>query len=429
MTTFAGLPVETPKAMGFSPQKIDRITQTMDAAVAQNRVPGVTTVIGRQGKIVHSHTTGYLDIDKRNPLGVDALFRMYSQTKPITAVVVMRLFEEGLFMLDEPLSKYVPEFANLSVIADSPMIDRVRGGGLSVTPEVPARRDITIYDLLTMTSGLSGLGKTPIAHYATLAPAWEGTGFLPGDMRINDPNVAYDEMVLAIANAPLHAQPGDNWNYGSDFDVLSLFLERLTGKDLDELFRTYVLDPLGMENTQFYCPADQLDRLVTDHAWDETGNLIVRDPPETAEKAGRGNRRFRSGNGLLGGILSTAEDFTRFAQMLLNGGHLDGAEILGRKTIELMTADHIGPDKEVNIATGPGYGFGFGYAVRRSVGGTKMPGSPGTFGWGGAAGTWFFVDPAEELYGLFFTHVFGYQFLPTADLFERFEKMTYEALI
>ena len=167
---------------------------------------------------------------------------------------------------------------------------------------------------------------------------------------------------------------------------------------------------------------------MTDHQWDATGKLVVRDRPETTEKAGRNNRPLMSGNGLFGGLLSTPWDYARFAQMLANGGELDGVRVLGRKTVELMSTNHIG-DRNIDLAVGPNYGFGFGVCVRKGIGGTFMPGSPGTFGWGGAAGTWFFIDPVEEIVGLFFTHVFGYQFLPTADLFERFEKMTYEALI
>ena len=426
-TGFAGLPTAQPEDAGLCPQRLARIDAVMDAAVAAKRVPGVATVVARGGKVVHAHVAGRLDIEREAPLGMNSLFRMYSQTKPITAAVIMALFEEGEFFLDEPVSKWLPEFAEPVVATHLAAKERTRSG-LAFGDVAKARREITLFDLLTMTSGLPWFGRTPVAYWPTLEPAWEGTGFAPNDERFNDPRGSYEELVTTLAKTPLHDHPGATWNYGLDFDVLSLFLERLTGKDLDALFREKIFAPLGMNDTRFYCPEAHLNRLVTDHAWDEDENVIPRDRPETAEKAGRGNRRLRSGNGLFGGVLSTPPDYTRFAQMLANGGELDGVRVLGRKTVELMTMNHIG-ERNIDLAAGPNHGFGFGYSVRKGVGGSFMPGSPGRFGWGGAAGTNFFVDPAEELIGLFFTHVFMYQFVPTADLPERFEKMIYEALV
>ena len=280
-----------------------------------------------------------------------------------------------------------------------------------------------------MTSGIANLGATPSALWPELAPAWEGSGFGPTDTTFNDPVVgSYEGMVLAQGAVPGFAQPGEQWLYGSDFDILTVLLERATGQSIEELFRTRLLDPLGMRDTSFYCPADKLDRLATDHAWAEDGSVVVRDPAKTAEKANpKPGRPLMSANGLFGGILSTPADYTRFAQMLLNGGELDGTRILGRKTVELMTTNHLG-DQEITLLLGPGYGFGFGGCVRNRVGGSPWQGSAGTYGWGGAAGTWFFVDPVEDLIGLFFTNVFMYQFNPKADLWERFQKMTYETL-
>ena len=426
-TSFAGLPVARPEDAGLCSQRLARIEAVMDAAVASKRVPGMATVVARGGQVVHAHVAGRLDIEREAPLGMDSLFRMYSQTKPITAAVIMALFEEGEFFLDEPVSKWLPEFAAPMVATHLAARERTRGG-LAMGDVTKARREITLFDLLTMTSGLPWFSRTPVAYWAVMAPAWEGTGFAPNDERFNDPRGSYEEMVTALAETPLHDHPGATWNYGSDFDVLSLFLERLTGKDLDALFREKIFDPLGMNDTRFYCAQEDLSRLVTDHAWDEDENIIPRDRPETAEKAGRGNRRLRSGNGLFGGVLSTPPDYTRFAQMLANGGELDGVRVLGRKTVELMTMNHIG-ERDIDLAVGPNYGFGFGYSVRKGIGGSFVPGSPGMFGWGGAAGTNFFVDPAEELIGLFFTHVFMYQVVPTADLAMRFEKLIYEALV
>ncbi len=421
------LPAGDARELGFAPERLARIGKTMDAAVAARTIPGTATIVARKGKVVHTHVTGKLDMERPAPLAIDSLFRMYSQTKPITAAVLMTLFEDGLFLLDEPVSKWIPEFANPKVIAYPQAHERVRGG-LTLGGLEAARREITIFDLLTMTSGVAANSRTPTLHWPTLRGAWEGTGFGPGDTRFNDPTNDYDELVLSLARTPLHSHPGDTWQYGSDFDVLSLFLTRLTGKNLDALFREKILGPLGMNDSAFYCREENLGRLVTDHQWDATGKLVTRDRPETTEKAGRSNRKLMSGNGLFGGLLCTPWDYARFAQMLANGGELDGVRILGRKSVELMSTNHIG-DRNIDLGVGPNYGFGFGVCVRKGIGGTFMPGSPGTWGWGGAAGTWFFIDPVEEIVGLFFTHVFGYQFLPTADLFERFEKMTYEALV
>ena len=426
-TDFAGLPVVPPSDEGFLEPRLQRISDRMAKAVDAGEVPGVVTVVARRGRVVHCDVVGRLDMERPEPLGMDSLFRMYSQTKPITAAVTMSLFEEGVLFLDDPIAKWLPEFANPRVTDYPDRADSVRGGLSLGTATVPARRDITIFDLLTMTSGLPLFTRTPAVFWPQIYASMAGLGVLPGDDLINNPPGSYEDMVLAIATMPLHAQPGKVWNYGSDFDVLSLLLERASGMPLDQLFKQRICDPLGMHDTGFYCDAADRHRLVTDHGWGPEGGLVIRDRPETAEKVGPRERKLMSGNGMFGGVLSAPPDYARFAQMLLNRGSLDGEQILGRKTVELMTTNHIG-DRSVDLVVGPGYGFGLGYAVRKGLGGAHTPGSAGTFGWGGRAGTWFFVDPVEELWGMFFTHVDGYQFMPDADLYMSFEKMTYEAL-
>jgi CubicO group peptidase (beta-lactamase class C family) len=408
------LPAGDPSELGFAPERLDRISNMVDAEVRAGRLPGAVTLVARRGKVVHSHVSGKLDVERPAPVTADSLFRLHSQTKPMTAAVLMVLFEEGAFLLDEPVSKWIPEFAKPGVFAIKPPQDAVRG---DYSPTTPALREITIFDLLTMTSGLPSLGRTPVAYQPTMKAA----GITPGDTE--DPTLDYDDRVVAIAGIPLHSQPGKLWNYGYDFDVLSLFLTRVSGKNLGELFQEKLLGPLGMHDSSFYCNEEDLSRLVTEHQWNPVeGKLAIRDRPETSEKAGRGDRRVMSGNGVSGGLLCSPLDFARFAQMLANGGELDGVRILGRKTVELMRTNHIGDRCIDSIA--PNCGFGFGMFVRKSIGSSFTPGSAGTFGWAGAAGTWFFIDPKEELFGLFFTHVFGLMF-PTA---VQFEKMTYEAL-
>ncbi len=429
MSSITGLPTTKPEAVGFDADRLSRIEARMDAAVAAGELPGAVTVVLRHGQVAHTHATGTLDMERDAPVGTDSLFRMYSQTKPVAAVVLMSLFEEHAFELNDPISCWIPELGNRLVAIETPPHDRVRGAFPPMNVE-PARRDIMIMDLMTMTSGLPAIGKLPAAYFPLLTPTFEGSGFLPGDARVNDPPRSYEEMILANANLPLYAHPGDRWNYGSDFDVLSLFLTRLTGKNLDELFRERVFEPLGMKDSGFYCDDADEGRLVTDHTWDAEGNLAIRDRPETAEKVRSRSKDLRSGNGLFGGMLCTPSDYSRFAQMLLNGGELDGNRILGRKTVELMTSNHLG-DREIDLLPIPNYGFGLGYAVRKSVERSFYPGSAGTFGWGGAAGTWFFVDPHEDLAGLFFTHVFLYGNRPggMADLTRGFMKMAYQALV
>ncbi len=428
MGNFGGLPEGDAEGVGISSAQLEKISTTMARAVEDRMVPGVVTVVGRKGQVVHANAVGVLDLERPERLGMDSLFRMYSQTKPITAVVAMTLFEEGVLFLDDPISKWLPEFAEPRVVAYTPARDRVKATPLELGGTMAANREITIFDLMTMTSGLAGMSRTPAMYWHQYEPVMDGAGFLPGDDKVNDPPGSYEDMVLALANVPLHAQPGEVWNYGSDFDVLSLLLERASGQPLDQLFQERVLGPLGMSDSGFYCGGNDVARLVTDHVWDERGALAVRDRPETAEKAAGAKKKLMSGNGLFGGLLCSPPDYARFAQMLLNGGTLDGARIIGRKTVELMTTNHIGT-RSIDLGPGPGHGFGLGYSVRKSVAGTFTPASAGTFGWGGAAGTYFFVDPAEDLWGMFFTHVFGYQFSPEADLAMRFEKMTYAALV
>lgn len=410
------LPTGDASELGFDSSRLNRIGNMIDAEVSSGKMPGAATIVARRGKIVYSHVSGKLDVERPASLGTDSLFRLYSQTKPMTVAVLLTLFEEGAFLLDEPISKWIPEFAKPSVFTLGPASEKVRG---NFAPTEPARREITIFDVLTMTSGLPSIGRTPSVYWPMLKQA----GIAPDDTRFDDPTLEYDDLVTAIAAMPLHSQPGETWSYGFDYDVLTLFLTRLSGKSLEELFQEKLLGPLRMNDSSFYCKEADLDRLATEHRWNPLEeNLIVHDRPETSEKAGHGDRRLMSGNGQFGGLLTTPRDFARFAQMLANDGELDGVRILGRKTVELMTTNHIG-DRCIDVYA-PNYGFGFGVFVRKSIESSFTPGSAGTFGWAGAAGTWFFIDPKEELFGLFFTQVFGYM-QPTA---AQFEKMTYEAL-
>ena len=427
MSEFAGLPVATPEDVGFDSARLARIDATMAQAVERAEVPGVVTVVLRHGQVAHCGVHGCLDIERKTPLTLDSLFRMYSQTKPVVAALTMQLQEDGFFIVDHPITNWLPEFEGRQVAAPLSSSQHVRGVPLQLGATEPMQRPITIRDLLTMTSGLPTIGNTPSALWPLLAQVWGGSDFDPTNLGAADPDRVHEDMVIACAQLPNARQPGAGWEYGFDFDVLTVLLERATGQSLDTLLQERIFAPLGIEDCGFYCPPSQAPRLVTNHHWGPDGSLIPRERPEDSEKVRESLGRQVSGNGLFGGVLMTPAGYTRFAQMLLNGGELDGQRILGRKTIELMTANHIG-DWDIDLAVGPGYGFGFGYATLKTIGKGALPGSPGTYGWGGAAGTSFFVDPVEDIVGLFFTHVFMFQFNPTADLAERFQKHIYEAL-
>lgn len=422
------LPHTKPKDVGLSPSRLQLIDDLMQSSVDKEMIPGAVVLIARSGKIAHAASFGYQDVDQRTPLTVDSHFRLYSQTKLMVAALVMRLFESGLLSLDHPITTYLPEFGDRKLVLPRKPTDHVRGAWAHKM-DVPAIRDITVRDLLTMTSGLAaGLDDVPAIYSASLQKIWSGANFFMADAPPNQPVGTYEENMLEVSKLPLVAQPGTRWSYGIEFDVLTLLLTRLTGCDLNALLHKELLDPLRLDNTDFYCREGNIDKLTTEYSWDHTGKLVVRDPPERAEKVTSADRKLMSGNGLFGGLLSSPADYFVFLQMLLNGGMHEDNQILGRKSVELMTTDHI-PWGNVDIFTGPGYGFGYGVAVRRTLAESHLPGSVGEYTWGGAAGTSFFVDPSEDLVGLFFTHVFGYQFNPNADLNNRFKALVYQSLL
>ena len=429
-TEFADLPCADPASLGMDAKHLERVDARMAQAVERGEVPGVVTVVLRHGHVAHVSAHGHLDSERRNALPIDALFRMYSQTKPVTAALTMQLQEEGVFYVDEPITKWLPEFEGREVLSLLDPPNKVRGQGLLMGQTVPMQRQITIRDLLTMTSGLPSFGNIPSAMFPLLEPAWSGTEFGITNPGVVDTSVSAEQRVLQMAQLPNARQPGAAWEYAADFDVLTQVLERATGQNLDQLFQERIFGPLGVEGCGFYCPPEDADRLVTNHHWSEDGALNPVERPEDSHKVRESLGQQISGNGLYGGVLMTPAAYTRFATMLLNGGELDGQRVLGRKTIELMTADHLQAltGEQINLV-GPGYGFGFGYSVRREIAGTAIPGSIGTYGWGGAAGTYFIVDPTENLAALFFTHVFMYQFNPAAYLETDFEKGVYEALV
>jgi CubicO group peptidase (beta-lactamase class C family) len=300
-------------------------------------------------------------------------------TKPIASVAVMMLWEEGRFRLTDPISRYIPAMKDMKVLTE-----KVDAAGHRATMLVPMEREITIQDLLRHTSGLN-YGRGPSA--AELKAADAG---LKGDIGPKSPLLALTnaEVVARIAQAPLLFQPGTSWEYGRSTDVLGHLVELVSGTTLDRFFDERIFKPLGMTDTGFAVPKEKLDRLAHTATDPDTGKV-----PELWDPVG-GRKFFGGGEGLV----STAADYVRFAQMMLNGGALGGTRLLARKTVEYMTSDHLGALAHgPTYAPGPGYGFGLGFAVRTATGMSGIPGSIGEYNWGGAAGTAFWVDPHEKL--------------------------------
>jgi CubicO group peptidase (beta-lactamase class C family) len=365
-----------PEQLGFSRVKLDALTEFFKAEVAAGHVPGVIVLVQRRGQAAYFETFGVRDAATRAPMTPDTLFRIYSMTKPITSVAAMMLVEEGRLLLDEPVARYIPSFAQSKVSVEKAGDD----GKLPLALE-PVRRPITIQDLLRHTSGItyafSGHGRVHAAY---------------GEERFDVSRPSNAEVAERIAALPLSQQPGTTWEYGHSTDVLGRVIEVVEGKPLFLVFRERLFDPLGMTDTSFYVtdPAKQARIAEALPADGGAGTGAMFDP--------RNEMKWQGGGG---GLVSTIGDYARFAQMIVNGGTLDGKRILGPKIFAWMTSNHIGPSTGISPGTqflpGPGYGFGLGFAVRLEPGDSAVPGSVGELYWGGAGGTYFWADPKEEL--------------------------------
>ncbi len=360
----------TPEDIGLSSAGLHRLSSVMRGEVERKRVPGAVALIARRGQIGYFESFGQRDPASGAPMAKDSIFRVYSMTKPIVSVAAMMLWEEGRFLLSDPIAKYLPDLGRCQVAV-------IKGGEIE---QVPAERPITIQDLLRHTSGLTYefRGNGPI-HKMYMAA------------RIYSRDQSNAEQVAALGKMPLLNQPGTKWEYSRSTDVIGRLIEVLSGLSLGEFLQRRLLAPLGMVDTAFHVPAQHHARLAEAFAHDpDSGGTVqlikVRDPP-----------KFESGGG---GLVSTAADYALFLQMLLNRGRLDGVRFLSRKTVELMTADHLGPITGAPDLLLPGYGFGLGFAVRLQPGIAHVPGSVGQYFWGGLAGTTFWVDPAEQLFAI-----------------------------
>ena len=400
-----GVPTAEPESVGMSSERLERLDRVMQGYVDRSDVAGVVTLVARRGKVVHFSASGRRDVEQQRSMTHDTVFRMASMTKPIASVALMMLYEEGHFQLRDPISRWLPEFSEMQVAVPSPEQERIAGR----YKLVPAARPITVQHVLTHTAGLANTyrGLTQTDFQAMTAE--------------RKPTDAVGDMVKRLARLPLNFHPGDRWEYGRATDVVGRLVEVMSGQTLDAFFRERIFEPLDMPDTHFYLPQSKLDRFAALYGPGDDGKIVLTEAPTAASRFVREPHVYFSG---AGGLVSTARDYFRFHQMMLNGGELDGVRLLSRKTIELMTANHTG-DYGIWLA-GPGYGFGLGYAVVTDLGPSATPRSEGSYYWGGAFGTIFWVDPSEELIGIMLTQVRPYTHLRIR---EDLATLTYQAIV
>jgi CubicO group peptidase (beta-lactamase class C family) len=366
------LPMAAPQSAGFATARLDRVTSYLKAAIDQGQYAGAVTLVARRGRIVQWEGLGYRDVARNSRMHPDAIFQIYSMTKPITSVAALVLMEEGRLTLDDPVSRFIPQFASMQVLeGENAALARLR----------PAARQITIRHLLTHTSGFAIGEKLSGPAVERLLAA-----------RLHD-SPSLEAYAVSLSSLPLASDPGTRFSYdGVSTEVLSRVIEVAAGVPFDEFLRTRVLVPLRMLDTGFTVPRDERNRIVEMTSTDESGRLVK--AAAELNPAGERLKRYPSG---AGGLYSTAADYARFCQMLLNGGELDGAHLLGRKTVELMLANnltHLSPPVN-EYSDAEGFGLG-GYVVLDPARRGQL-GSVGQFGWSGAAATWFTIDPHEQL--------------------------------
>jgi CubicO group peptidase (beta-lactamase class C family) len=379
-STAQNLPRAKPADVGLSSERLEQITQVLNEDTKKGTVPGAVLLVARHGKIAYFQTAGVLDPATKVPMPLDGIFRIYSMSKAVTTVSAMMLFEEGKFTLDEPLAKYLPQFAHMKVGVEK----ADPSGGKPTLELVPARRPITIQDLMRHTSGITYgfFGDTPVKKEYVKAGVFKG-------------DYTNAEFADRIAQLPLSYQPGTTWDYSHSTDILGRLVEVISGTSLYEFEKQHLLDPLAMKDTGFYVTDKaKQPRIAEPFPNDRTiGIDAAFNDPRVAGK-------WESGGG---GMVSTATDYARFLQMLLYGGTLDGKRYLSPKTVAFMTSNHVGDGIVPGpyYLPGPGYGFGLGFAVRLTAGVAPEEGSAGDYTWNGVGGTHFWVDPKEDLLVVF----------------------------
>jgi CubicO group peptidase (beta-lactamase class C family) len=391
----------TAESVGLSSARLDRIAPVMQGYIDQGKLAGTLTLVARNGKVAYLNAQGMQDRDAGIPMSEDTIFRIYSMTKPITAVAAMTLWEQGKFHMFDPIAKYLPEFTNMKVY--------VSGSGEDMVLE-DAKSPIRIIDLFMHTSGLSyGFSGSEVDKlYQKL---------------LSKPDELTPENFLAkIASLPLNHQPGTAWNYGFSTDIIGSLVEKISGKKLGEYMQDTIFTPLGMEDTGFYVPADKVHRLTQIYTANrKTGQTIVMENEPLGDY--KSDPKIHSGGG---GLVSTIQDYFTFAQMMLNGGEINGVRILGRKTVEYMTSNHMPKNMIPYSPDAQGEGFGLAMSVTTDPDMVGFMSSTGNFGWGGMASTYFRVDPEEKIILISMA-----QFVPIG--FHRynddFRNLVYQALV
>ena len=376
----------SPASVGLNPKQLNRIAPHLNRYVDEGKLPGYLVMVARHGQPAYLRTYGLCDVENHKPVAEDTIFRIYSMTKPITSVAIMQLYERGLFQLDNPVSKFIPAFKDLQVFAT---------GDAAHYETVAAARPVTFRDLLTHTAGFAY--GTSTAH--VVDQIYRDRQVLTGTL---------EEMVQKLSELPLLFNPGTRWSYSLATDILGYLVELIAGQPLDAYFAEQILGPLGMADTAFYVPDAKAARFAANYGYHQGGMRLIDGATNSATY--RQPPTFRSGGG---GLVSTVQDYFRFAQMLLNKGELDGVRILGRKTVELMTMNHMPNNGDLTSMGMPvfsetpydGIGFGLGFSVMLNPAKAQILGSPGEYAWGGAASTAFWIDPVEEQIVIFLTQL------------------------
>jgi CubicO group peptidase (beta-lactamase class C family) len=390
-----------PEQVGLSAARLARLDDVMTRRyVDTGRLPGLLTMVWRRGQLAHLGMAGRIDLERDRRMREDAIFRIYSMSKPITAVALMMLVEEGLLGLDDDVATHIPSWKNLGVYQTQ--IPSVLGAAPAGFVSTPVRRPMKVIDLATHTSGLT---------YGFMNRTNVDAAYRRANVAGFDAEGGLDAMIENLAGVPLEFSPGTAWNYSVSIDVLGYLVQKLSGLSFGDFLRTRLFEPLGMNDTAFLCPPEKLDRFASCYQPKAGGGIALQD--DAGESRFAAPPKLESGGG---GLVSTAHDYLRFCRMMLNGGELDGARILSPKTVALFSLNHLPDNREVAEMTTPGLfseggyagvGFSLGCGVNIDVARTRLPGTLGEYFWGGAASTAFWIDPREDLAVVFMTQVIG----------------------
>lgn len=399
-----------PEAVGFSAERLARLDRHLKEQIDARRIPGALVLVHRKGRTAHLSVQGHADRERARPLTEDALFRIYSMTKPLTAIAFMMLVEEGKVALADPVTRFIPEWDKLGVYS---------GGWEGRFVTHPPTREMRMVDLLRHTSGLT----YGIQHRTNVDAVYRARSLGAPTCKLD-----LEDFIAALAELPLEFSPGDAWNYSVSTDVLGALIARISGRAFDAFLQERILDPLGMTDTGFYVRDAERARLTACYGPSPTGAAVLTDDPEKSSFLAP--PAFLAGGA---GLVSTAADYLKFCRMLLGRGALDGQRLIAPKTLELMTSNHLPGGADLasmsrslfSESTYEGVGFGLGFAVMLDPARALLPGTRGDFYWGGAAGTYFWIDPVEELAVVFMTQ----QLEAPRDLRWQLRTMVYSALV